>query len=106
MKPSKVAVKLRVDTPPEQNGHYAPLIEQLETMVTDLPPGTWVRLREYDNPATARSVASQMGRAADGVFTGTSYRRIPPGRWEFRHGKLPENPSRGAVWACYLGPKS
>jgi hypothetical protein len=58
-------------------------------------PGEWFLVWRYFSSASAACAAKDLRRP--------SYRRrVPPGRWEFRHGQIDDLPEWG-VWARYLG---
>lgn len=56
-------------------------------------PNEWIRVYEYDLPATAYSVVSALRRGD---------KEAPTGNWQFRASKVRR---RGVVYARYLGPK-
>lgn len=67
-------------------------------------PGEWARVSVSDSPKKAQNsvsglrqaARSEAGRQAGGIH-------IPAGRWEFAARPLPEDTTKGGVWARYLG---
>lgn len=57
-------------------------------------PGQWARVTDTKNSHSAYSVVAnlRLGRT-----------QCPPG-FEFKGGRHPDDPNRGAIWARYVGP--
>jgi len=76
-------------------GIWAPLLEPLMER-----PGEWARVRTYRRANPAYQAQKDLTRGANQ----TSKTMVPPGRWEFKSGKLRPDDGLWAIWARYLGP--
>lgn len=81
---------VREDPPPNAAPERKPSAVYINLMRLALTPGEWGRVQSYEK----KHIASQCARDLR-----YGRRKKPPGEWEFRHGAIPENPSRYGVWA-------
>lgn len=80
--------------PPATRQVWVPLLEPLIAA-----PGRWALVRRYDRHRPAVDAVRQLRRAAKG----SGHIVVPPGRWEFRQGRVESGADGWGVWARYLG---